>query len=421
LIQRAFASDSVAGRRLALIILISLALVMPAMWPSTARADDGPAKPNVPVSHTEMTADERAQVPLVKAADELQALVEKHKLPGFAGVAIQIDKRSVELFWKGTVPGVMNRAITKLRGGVAVTVTPAAYSLKELDREAKRVASQNLDSVVEVGPTADYSGLEVVTDEALGLAAARRAITSTVPMTFKTGKPAQPAYARWDDSEPFWGGNAIDRLVNPILRTYTYCTSAFAGRRSNGQETLITARHCGQNVDWTTPSSADRFVGRAESGNASLDATVMTGADYNSVMYVGPTNSTTGRVVRGSGNPADNTVAITSGSWSGAAVANVRGVNRYVNVTDVGTVGPGFWTEDTAGVASVGQGDSGGPVASAIDTQTVAARGMISAIDSSQIGTCVGRVTDGRQCSFRSFHVNISNIASAFGMVIQTS
>jgi hypothetical protein len=85
----------------------------------------------------------------------------------------------------------------------------------------------------------------------------------------------------------------------------------------------------------------------------------------------------------------------------------------------VGTVVPGFWTEDTAGVASVGQG--GGRVASAIDTQTVAARGMISAIDSNQIGTCVGKVSDGRQCSFRSFHVDIANIASAFGMVIQTS
>jgi hypothetical protein len=141
---------------------------------------------------------------LVKAADELQALADKHKLPGFAGLAVQIDKKSVELFWKGTVPGVMNRAITKLRGSVTVTVTPAAYSLKELDREAQRVASDNPDSVVEVGPTANYSGLEVVTNEALGLAAARRAITSTVPMTFKAGKPAQPAYARWDDSAPFW-------------------------------------------------------------------------------------------------------------------------------------------------------------------------------------------------------------------------
>ena len=132
LILRAFASDSVAGRRLALITLISLALVMPAMWPSTARAEDGSSKPNVPVSHLGMTDEERAQVPLVKAADELQALAEKHALPGFAGVAIQIDKRSVELFWKGTVPGVLGRAITKLRGSVAVSVTPAAYSLAEL-------------------------------------------------------------------------------------------------------------------------------------------------------------------------------------------------------------------------------------------------------------------------------------------------
>jgi streptogrisin D len=400
-----------------------------AAWP--ARASGSPVPPAGPESASDsprivdgagtLTEVEQAQLPLVEAADEIQALVDKHGLAGFAGVAIDLQRRSVTLSWKGELPRVLATELRRIRADVDVEVVPVPYSLAELDHEARRIAREHSGVVAEVGPTPDFRGLRVAVKADLAAPAATAAadgIRSHIPLTFDgTSRPERAM--RWDDISPFWGGNAIDRLVNPILRTYVYCTTAFAGRRPNGQEVLITARHCGTNKEWRTPLG-DRLVGTTENGAASLDATVLTGGDYSPLIYVGNYQSIVGRVVVGAGNPAQYSWVFPSGSWSGASVVQVTLVNQYV-VLDGQVIGPGFFTEHPDQVASVGEGDSGGPVAQAADLTTVNARGMISAVDRNTEGPCQGLVVTGRVCAWRAYHVNITQIANALNFTVMTS
>lgn len=219
--------------------------------------------------------------------------------------------------------------------------------------------------VTETGPLPDFTGLSVAVGSKALLRVASTSIKSDVKLVRTVRRAPVHAFWRWDDTSPFFGGAAIDRLTNPVTRTYPYCATGFAARKSNGQEAMITARHCGTSVDWRTPVG-DRLVGRSEGGNAGLDATVMTGADYSPSIYVGAWDSSLSRPVVGAGNPAANSYVFPSGSFSGAWVVQVRQVNVYANV-DGRTTGPGFFTEDSSRRGVVGNGDSGGPTAQGCD------------------------------------------------------
>jgi hypothetical protein len=409
------------GRRLTSVIAVLLAFAASVALPSAAYGRDDRSAGKTASSHRELSALERAQLPLTNAADRIHQLVEQNRWTGYAGSAIQLRDKAVLLYWKGEIPRQMADELRQLRRSVNVVVKTVAHSLSELDREARRIAQQNLGTVTEVGPTEDFTGLRVVIDESATAAARERPISSSIPLTFSTGQPLIPAYWRWGDTSPFWGGAVIDHLVNPVLRIYSYCTTGFAARKSNGQEAMITAKHCsdGNLWDWRTPET-DSLVGRNESGSTPLDATVLTGGDYSAQIYVGAHNSSDGALVRGSGNPADNSFVFASGGFSGASVLQVRGVNTYVNGPTF-TTGPGFWTEDADRQGSVGEGDSGGPVVQANADFTVTARGMIDILDyGGSAAPCLG-VDAGRKCGWRSFHVNIDQIASGLGLSIQTS
>ena len=98
--------------------------------------------------------------------------------------------------------------------------------------------------------------------------------------------------------------------------------------------------------------------------------------------------------------------------------------NTYINIDGLGTVGPGYWAIEPNHVASVGQGDSGGPVAQTVSLSdgslAVMAGGVITAIatDPSYIGACQGYQVDGRQCSYWSFHVDIEAVMFHWGLQI---
>ena len=80
---------------------------------------------------------ERAQQPLVKAADRVQLLVEERQYGGFASVALEDDPPSVVVFWKGPLPQPVQHLVDELRQTVRVVVRDARYSLDELRDEAR--------------------------------------------------------------------------------------------------------------------------------------------------------------------------------------------------------------------------------------------------------------------------------------------
>jgi hypothetical protein len=143
------------------------------------------------------TPRERAQQPLVEAADRIQALVEARDNGGFGMLAVQDEPPSVVLFWKGPIPRPVQDLVDELRHTVRVVVRDAVYSQDELHEEARRIAA--LDQarigvkIWGVGSLNDCSGLSVVIDRSTELARAEREITSPMKLEFSFGGPVIPA------------------------------------------------------------------------------------------------------------------------------------------------------------------------------------------------------------------------------------
>lgn len=160
------------------------------------------------------------QVPLSQAADRLYALAAADSDSGFAAVVLDVPRHAIIVHWKGAVPATVAAALDHERAqGVAVTVTPARYSRREISAEMNRLASDLIgtkapsgDSIVKVGPNADYSGLVVTlapgavtdTEKAAVLALGPEALmsracagfpalsSSSMPIVVTVGAPADP-------------------------------------------------------------------------------------------------------------------------------------------------------------------------------------------------------------------------------------
>ncbi|GAB3854935.1 hypothetical protein GCM10029963_48740 [Micromonospora andamanensis] len=402
---------------LALLAVGTLALAATA----TPAAADSDSKRHLVKPHTlNLTDLERDQAPLAALADQIQEHVTKQRLAGFAGVAIDVATRQVTLYWKGVAPAPFIAGLTKANG-VRMRTVSVPYSLAELDSEARRIAQQNPSTVASVGPRADFTGLSVAVDRAAPSArVASAAITSAIPLSFTTSSRTEPA-SRWADVTPYWSGNAIERPAG-IGRVYR-CSTAFAGKTTSDHSVMVTSYHCGANAEWKSPNSG-WIVGNSNAGQASIDSMLISGSHYEGNMYVGDVNSNQGVPVYGAGNPALNSWVFASGSHSGASVVQVASVNTYINLSGIGTVGPGFHTVNTDGVASIGQGDSGGPIAQAVSVTggtAIYGRGVITGGTPTTEGPCQGVQSSGRQCWRQTFHVNIYEVMARWGIMIGNS
>jgi hypothetical protein len=140
-----------------------------------------------------LTRRERAQQPLVKAADRIQELVGEREYRGFGMLAVEDEPSSVVLFWKGPLPRPVQGLVDELERTVRVVVRDAVYSQDELREEARRIAA--LDQarigvkIWGVGSLNDCSGLTVVIDRSTDLARARHEIASVMKLEFSFGGP----------------------------------------------------------------------------------------------------------------------------------------------------------------------------------------------------------------------------------------
>lgn len=89
----------------------------------------------------------------------------------------------------------------------------------------------------------------------------------------------------------------------------------------------------------------------------------------------------------------------------------------YVN-TEVGTLGPGFWTTQLDGLAAAGQGDSGGP-AYVRGSTGIEASGVIVAIDGRGQAPCLG-IPLVRDCSTTVFSVSLNLPFEDLGLQLLT-
>ncbi|WP_422739637.1 hypothetical protein ACN263_10670 [Micromonospora sp. WMMD729] len=411
-----------SGRSYLLLALLQVGALTLGATPSPAAAVPEPNDSRHLVNLDRLGASdlERAQAPLVALADQIQQRVAKQRLSGFTGVAVDVAARQVTLYWKGAPPAAFIKGLT-MAEGVRLGTVAVPYSLAELDREARRIAQENQSTVASVGPRDDFRGLTVAVDrEAVSGFRASADLASTIPLTVTTSARTEPA-SRWTDVVPYWSGNAIQRPVGSgnVVR----CSTAFAGKTTSGTDVMVTSYHCGKNTEWKSPGNG-WIVGNSNAGQASIDSMLITGSYYEGNMYVGDYQSNQGVPIYGAGNPALNSWVFSSGSHSGASVVQVQAVNKYINLEGVGTVGPGFYTVNTDGVASIGQGDSGGPIAQAVSVSggtAIYGRGVITGGSPDTAGPCQGVQSSGRQCWRETFHVNIYEVMARWGITIGSS
>jgi streptogrisin D len=354
-----------------------------------------------------------AQLPLDALATKLNSVVSTEKSSGFSGVAY--EGSTFVLYWRGVVPPPIQQIINQGRQSLRIQLRATRFSLEELDRAERQIMSRFSGSVLAVAPRLDYSGLHVTVDQssqtslakptsaladlATTLSAAVSPIGVDVILEQKPAMLSCPPTScppRWNDSKPFYGGDAI-KATNG-----TYCSTSFeVGNYSSDQSGILTANHCGENLKWYSPATNGNYQGISALCCASQDVMPVTlyhllpNGDYDPDLWIGPWTGTQH--------------AHTTGQWSGAAVGQltylgggftgetatyVTAINVYANISGY-EVGPGDYTHKPGNAA--GDGDSGG------GQYTYNAGGTLSAMGTISLGiggtvTCTGNTNLSRKC-----------------------
>ncbi|WP_189113211.1 hypothetical protein [Pilimelia terevasa] len=342
-----------------------------------------------------------AQTDLYRQATRLQRATGGQA--GFTGIELAVSERRINLFWHGG----MSRSTAAKVAALAprAEVRSARYSARQLRAAATKLTrAGTVDGarVVRLAAATDGSALEVgVSGAVTGARAASATRTAGVALRVGTGRAADPAYHRLDDSPPFWGGSRVHNATRGGR-----CTAGFGIRsRSSGATGLLFAAHCGENGDrFTTPTG--RHIGYATAKVASADTMVIP-VSAGGRIYVGGTTSSASFPVTGAGYSFAGQWICTSGSFSGTRCAiQVVRTNEWVNITGIGWVYPLVRAEQYYRQNAVGQGDSGGP-AFADEGNRARALGTNTAIDGGTQVACTGE--GNRICAWRMWYADVPN------------
>lgn len=351
------------------------------------------------------------QAPLLEEATKIQRLAIHQRVSGFTGTALVHGK--LVLYWHGTLPAVIHSLIKHLATPVAVR--SAAYTFAELNTEARRLS--RLPGVLSVGALSDFSGLRV--SLAAGYSTPNgqlhsmpnvQQLSTTVRLVPGKASPS-PAYWRWDDVSPFWGGDVVQSPSEE-------CTGGFAIRYPSGGQWhpgMTLSNHCGANAQWKTPVSGT-FVGNTGAGNGGLDGNYLSGSNYDPDVYIGADNSASGLSINGALYPTLGASVCYDGGFSGASCNNI--IDTYPAYA-LGW-GPGYWTDNANGQPADGNGDSGGPVLAPSTGSGLNGIGIITAIDLSQEVPCQGvPAGNGRNCSPHAFAMSLPDVLNGQGIQLQ--
>jgi hypothetical protein len=184
------------------------------------------------------------------------------------------------------------------------------------------------------------------------------------------------------------------------------CSTGFAALDSSNNSHMVTAEHCGVDKDWRTPIG-HAAIGRSHAGVGHMDIMLVSGTAYSGVTYTGTYNNNIADPVVGTSEAVLGQQACPSGGYSGRDCRTTIGAVGVYIVLNGRTVGPAYRTDHNEGVASVGEGDSGGPVFSWATGSSVYAQGIVSAISTNHLGACQGFAPAGRRCATRAYHMNL--------------
>lgn len=321
-----------------------------------------------------------AQRPLVEAAEQVQAVVDRGADRGFAGIVL--GDKQVTLWWKGEVPAPVEAAVARVSRDVPVRVAAAAHSHAEIAAAAREVRAW-LDAnpgtgIHGVKSRGDGSGLVLVAHpgpatRSAAVAALRDA--AGVPLTVLEEEPMTDV-SRQDDSPPWWGGA---RTWNQTASTL--CTSGFGVRDNANRRYILTAEHCGQ-VGSRIADAKGEFIGTTSAGHDDHDIGLIP-TNSDNFMYVGGGDSNTGVRVTGWGHVFTGQYlcqsGVTSAEQTGGPVCNLKVIFFWQDSEDL------VEAEQTEGLTSARPGDSGGSVYSNASGGVVA-NGTVTRAGGARIG-----------------------------------
>jgi hypothetical protein len=348
------------------------------------------------------------QEKLVKAADRISTAAKEHGGSGYAGIIAAPENRELRVYWKGSTPKQIDGLVGELRGEVPISVLPAKYSARELEREMARLIRKSGSVITSIAPLQDGSGLVA---SGASLNSTRSEVSgATVPVTVEDGI-APKLITRWNDSPPWYGGAAYNSVGGG-------CSTGFAVSWG-GVSRVLSAGHCA-NVGNVASDPTGEVIGTVGADNNGLDALLINASAAGRVFNSSGATEFTNQVIGTFGSYVGMWVC-TSGAYSGTNCSiQVQQVNVTLNVGYLitGTVR----AEQTAHTNAVGQGDSGGPVevVNTANTNQVYAAGVNTAIDAGTAVPCTGYVTTGRTCAWRMYYSPWSNVTAAFPGVTLT-
>jgi hypothetical protein len=363
-----------------------------------ADADADAGKPTPAGAADTISAETRAridaQAPLTAAASAIQNVVDRGHDAGYAGIGLGEDH--VVVWWKGTPPAAVRRAVREARRDVTVRVVGAAHTRAELES-----AAQELTDYITAHPDRGYHSVEVAYDGSglvldVAPSASRRSVANGLPSEvdaatdLPTGVPvrvqenaAPELTGRLNDSAPYWGGARINNNDNT-----GFCTAGWPVRRGS-TEYMLTAGHCGRPGGGWNNGNDTQYVGVGELEHAAHDLLLIR-ADVGTRMWDGPigTGEFTKRVA-GSGATFPGEWVCASGSVTGAQCNYVVTSTFTYSFSDYDAYGnletyTDLVLADYSGVPSR-SGDSGGPVFVPTGASDVIAKGTITGVWGSRL------------------------------------
>jgi hypothetical protein len=331
-----------------------------------------------------------AQIPLLAAADRIKALDPQGL--GLGGLRLDIEQRTLEVWWKGDVPASVREEIARQEraGGIRVQLRPARYTQRELVELTRNMMQRagEYPGLVSAGPMVDGSGLEI------GVSDTARAASYKfpVPVRIVSARKLVPL-TRHADGEPWSAGAATKLNFDPIKPAS--CSTGFAMHGAFGKQGMLTADHCscGGNVEFFTGAGVAIGLADTDHNNLYTDSLLISTSSPGATTFSGGVGvGEFKRTVVGKQSNFVGMLTCTSGAgtgehcgilidavaqWSFTLPPSVPGPPLVTFCSQPYLQGISVGHQMFGGVAA-GQGDSGGPVYSPLlDPRTVLADGMI--------------------------------------------
>lgn len=368
---------------------------------------------------------------MLRDAEQLQATLEKE--PQFNTVEISEDRSKLIVWWHGPATAKLDRAIAA--ASHAVTINESVLMPAKLRAALKVVAGANEEVVAAWIPkegTAVEVSVEVDgTDQIRGRQLLQTRLTEQagVPVAV-TADPGPEAASRQNDINVMGGARAY-RLEGTSLAGG--CTTGFPVQNSAGSKGMMFAAHCGavgsKFVRWPNNTGTNVYPygnnGTVAARSVTYDGAIISTTFNNTGFYTGAWNASTYTALNGASTAPLGLEVCYSGSYSGLVCGNIVdqvGITYSLGGDLTGVVG--MRTKQSAAVPAVGNGDSGGPGYTIVNSNGTLKRyavSIISAIPTNSPQVCQGVPGSAtRRCSDTVYATSAVQIASDLGWTFST-